>query len=153
MSTATVLRIVCRFAASEFLLPTLSLRQNSKNCAPGSGLVRIEPLGTSTFSIVKCILARTAGICPVSRCAKRLFNGPCGGSTNGKCEIDSELDCAWQLIVDRLKELDRMEDYEELAPIKGCSTERAGGPRKTRHAPGDVSDVSEILECSESEGS
>jgi len=78
----------------------------------------------------QCILARTAGICPVSRCAKRLFNGPCGGSTNGKCEIDSELDCAWQLIVDRLKELDRMEDYEELAPIKDWSTERAGGPRK-----------------------
>ena len=78
----------------------------------------------------QCILARTAGICPVSRCAKRLFNGPCGGSTKGKCEIDSELDCAWQLIVDRLKELDRMGDYEELAPIKDWSTERAGGPRK-----------------------
>ena len=78
----------------------------------------------------QCILARTAGICPVSRCAKRLFNGPCGGSTKGKCEIDKELDCAWQLIIDRLKELGRLEDYEELAPIKDWSTERAGGPRK-----------------------
>ncbi|OGV53999.1 MAG: hypothetical protein A2X49_13925, partial [Lentisphaerae bacterium GWF2_52_8] len=28
-----------------------------------------------------CILARTGGICPVSRCAKRVMNGPCGGST------------------------------------------------------------------------
>ena len=78
----------------------------------------------------QCILARTAGICPVSRCAKRLFNGPCGGSTKGKCEIDKELDCAWQLIIDRLKELGRLEDYEELSPIKDWSTERAGGPRK-----------------------
>jgi ferredoxin len=78
----------------------------------------------------QCILARTAGICPISRCAKRLFNGPCGGSTKGKCEINPELECAWQLIVDRLKELDRMEDYEQLAPIKDWSTERAGGPRK-----------------------
>ncbi|MCJ7595512.1 MAG: methylenetetrahydrofolate reductase C-terminal domain-containing protein [Desulfobacterales bacterium] len=78
----------------------------------------------------QCILARTAGICPVSRCAKRVFNGPCGGSTKGKCEIDKELDCAWQLIIDRLKELGRLEDYEELSPIKDWSTERAGGPRK-----------------------
>jgi ferredoxin len=78
----------------------------------------------------QCILARTAGICPVSRCAKRLFNGPCGGSTKGKCEIDKDLDCAWQLIIDRLKELGRLDDYEQLTPIKDWSTERAGGPRK-----------------------
>lgn len=78
----------------------------------------------------QCVLARTGGICPISRCAKRLLNGPCGGSTKGKCEIDSELDCAWQLIIERLKELDRFEDYEQLAPIKDWSTERAGGPRK-----------------------
>jgi ferredoxin len=78
----------------------------------------------------QCILAKTAGICPVSRCAKRLFNGPCGGSTKGKCEISRELDCAWQLIVDRLKELGRLEDYEQIQPIKDWSTERAGGPRK-----------------------
>jgi ferredoxin len=78
----------------------------------------------------QCILAQTAGICPISRCAKRLLNGPCGGSTRGKCEINPELDCAWQLIIDRLKELGRMDDYEMLIPIKDWSTERAGGPRK-----------------------
>jgi ferredoxin len=78
----------------------------------------------------QCILAWTGGICPVSRCAKRLFNGPCGGSTKGKCEINKELDCGWQLIVDRLSELGRMADYDRLMPIKDWSTERAGGPRK-----------------------
>jgi ferredoxin len=78
----------------------------------------------------QCILGLTGGICPVSRCAKRLFNGPCGGSTKGKCEISKDLDCAWQLIVDRLKELDRMDEYEKIMPIKDWSTERAGGPRK-----------------------
>jgi len=78
----------------------------------------------------QCILGQTAGICPISRCAKRILNGPCGGSTDGKCEINKELDCAWQLIIDRLKELGRLEDYEELIPIKDWSTERAGGPRK-----------------------
>lgn len=78
----------------------------------------------------QCILARTGGICPVSRCAKRVLNGPCGGSTDGKCEINKEVICAWQLIVERLKALDRMDDYEELSPLKDWSTDRAGGPRK-----------------------
>jgi ferredoxin len=78
----------------------------------------------------QCILGQTAGICPISRCAKRLLNGPCGGSTNGKCEINKEVDCAWQLIIDRLKELGRLDDYDVLIPIKDWSTERAGGPRK-----------------------
>lgn len=78
----------------------------------------------------QCILGKTAGICPISRCAKRLLNGPCGGSTKGKCEINKDLDCAWQLIIDRLKELDRFDEYEQIMPIKDWSTERAGGPRK-----------------------
>jgi len=78
----------------------------------------------------QCILGKTAGICPISRCAKRLLNGPCGGSTKGKCEISKDLDCAWQLIIDRLKELGRLDEYEEIMPVKDWSTERAGGPRK-----------------------
>ncbi|MBW1721400.1 MAG: methylenetetrahydrofolate reductase C-terminal domain-containing protein [Deltaproteobacteria bacterium] len=78
----------------------------------------------------QCILGLTAGICPISRCAKRLLNGPCGGSTKGKCEISKDIDCAWQLIIDRLKELGRFDDYETLLPVKDWSTDRAGGPRK-----------------------
>ncbi len=58
----------------------------------------------------QCVLARTGGICPISRCAKRVLNGPCGGSTKGKCEINKEIDCAWQLIIDRLRALDILDD-------------------------------------------
>jgi ferredoxin len=79
-----------------------------------------------------CLLATSGGICPISRCAKRLLNGPCGGSTTGKCEINQELDCGWQLIVDRLKALEKIDEYEKLAPIKDWSTDRAGGPRKVK---------------------
>jgi ferredoxin len=78
----------------------------------------------------QCVLAQTAGICPISRCAKRVLNGPCGGSTEGRCEIDKEIECAWQLIIDRLKALDRFDDYEKLFSIKDWSSDRAGGPRK-----------------------
>ncbi len=77
----------------------------------------------------QCVLAYTAGICPISRCAKRILNGPCGGSSKGKCEINKELDCAWQLIVDRLKSLGRLDDYEKLFSLKDWSYDRAGGPR------------------------
>jgi ferredoxin len=77
-----------------------------------------------------CILDKTGGICPVARCAKSLFNGPCGGSSGGKCEIDKEVDCGWQLIIDRLQELGQMDRYEEIIPVKDWTTSRDGGPRK-----------------------
>jgi ferredoxin len=76
-----------------------------------------------------CVLTFTAGICPIARCAKRLLNGPCGGSSKGKCEISRDVDCAWQLIVERLKALDRVEDYEKLLSIKDWSRDRGAGPR------------------------
>jgi ferredoxin len=79
-----------------------------------------------------CVLAYTAGICPIARCAKRLLNGPCGGSSKGKCEIGGDVDCAWQLIVDRLRTLDRLGDYEKLQAIKDWSQDRGGGPRSSR---------------------
>ena len=63
-----------------------------------------------------CILNETGGICPVTKCAKSLLNGPCGGSENGKCEVDPNRDCAWVLIYNRmaaLGELDKLKRYME----------------------------------------
>jgi ferredoxin len=78
-----------------------------------------------------CILHLTGGICPVTRCAKSLFNGPCGGSSDGKCEVNKEIECGWQLIIDRLRALGEFEArYTELFPIKDWSTSRDGGQRK-----------------------
>ena len=77
-----------------------------------------------------CVLDKTLGICPVTRCAKSLFNGPCGGSQDGKCEVDKDIPCGWQLIVDRYKEMNMLEKYLEIQPAKDWSTSRDGGPRK-----------------------
>ena len=77
----------------------------------------------------QCVLSSTGMSCPMN-CPKQLRNGPCGGSTTGKCEINPETECAWQLIVDRMKALDKLDQYENLCPIKDWSTDRAGGPRK-----------------------
>jgi ferredoxin len=56
-----------------------------------------------------CVIGETGGICPVTACHKGLVNGPCGGTNNGKCEIDSNKDCAWTLIYNRLKEQGRLD--------------------------------------------
>ena len=77
-----------------------------------------------------CALGRTAGICPLVRCAKSLLNGPCGGSVGGKCEISSDIPCAWQLIIDRLKDLGQLEKLDENVPPQDWSTSHSGGPRK-----------------------
>ena len=77
-----------------------------------------------------CILERTGGICPVTRCSKSIFNGPCGGSSGGKCEIDSEIDCGWQLIYDKLKALGRLDKLYEITEVRDWRSSRDGGPRK-----------------------
>jgi ferredoxin len=78
----------------------------------------------------ECILHRTAGICPIARCAKSLLNGPCGGSQDGKCEIDPEIPCAWQLIYDRLKAQGKLDQMLTIEPARDWSTNRDGGPRR-----------------------
>lgn len=82
----------------------------------------------------RCILAYTAGICPIARCAKKLLNGPCGGTRKGKCEISEDVECAWYLIVERLKALGRLDDYMNLMDLKDWSKDRSGGPRVLKQA-------------------
>ena len=70
----------------------------------------------------ECVLAYTGGICPVTRCAKGLFNGPCGGSYQGMCEvgicdeIDWGIPCAWIQIYERLKEQNRLDYILNIQP-------------------------------------
>ena len=64
----------------------------------------------------ECIVEHTGGLCPVTLCAKGLLNGPCGGASEGKCEIFKERDCGWHLIYERLKllgKVDLMRQYRE----------------------------------------
>jgi ferredoxin len=77
-----------------------------------------------------CVLEKTGGICPVSRCSKSHFNGPCGGSSGGRCEIDPDVDCAWQLIYDRLKRINQTDRLLEINPVRDWRTSRDGGPRE-----------------------
>lgn len=64
----------------------------------------------------QCVLGETAGICPLTACHKGLLNGPCGGTNKGKCEVDSEKDCAFTLIYNRLKEQGRLDLMRKYHP-------------------------------------
>jgi len=79
-----------------------------------------------------CVLEWTGGICPIARCAKKLLNGPCGGSANGKCEVDKDTDCAWQLIYDRLKKLGKLDNLKKIREPKDWRTSTNAGQRRIK---------------------
>ncbi len=89
-----------------------------------------------------CILTLTGGICPVGRCAKRLFNGPCGGSRNEHCEVHQEIPCAWALIYYRLKKQNKLHLLTEICTPRDWRPGGAAGPRERKRtgiagSPGD----------------
>ena len=73
------------------------------------------------FACGECILDTTAGICPVTLCPKGMLNGPCGGMNKGKCEVDTERDCAWVLIYRELEEKQQLEKMRQIRKAKDHS--------------------------------
>ena len=76
-----------------------------------------------------CVLADFGGICPITRCAKHLLNGPCGGSREDRCEVRPDLECAWQLIYKRLTNIGQTDKLKKITPPKDWSTSLSGGCR------------------------
>lgn len=68
----------------------------------------------------KCVLGSTAGICPTTRCAKGIMNGPCGGVKDGRCEL-GDRDCAWVQIYDRLEAQGRGDQFDALGDTRDHS--------------------------------
>jgi len=77
-----------------------------------------------------CQLAEFGGICPITRCAKHMLNGPCGGSTEEHCEVADDRPCAWQLIHKRLSGIGQLARLEKIQPPKDWGTSWHGGARK-----------------------
>jgi len=125
-----ILALTCAFGvqtiamfADKPVYPALNTLFIGKEEAPGQFIEVCMQCGN-------CVLAKTAGICPLVRCAKSLLNGPCGGSVEGKCEVSPDIPCAWQLIYDRLEALGQLDVLEEIMPLRDWSTSREGGPRR-----------------------
>jgi len=101
---------------------------SEKWCVPAldtTFLGKIERLGKffeRCGTCGECILHETGGICPIVRCSKSLLNGPCGGQSQGKCEVGGwKNDCAWVLIYERLKKLGKLDLMRKFRPPKDYS--------------------------------
>lgn len=77
----------------------------------------------------QCVVHNYGGICPVTRCAKKMLNGPCGGSREDRCEVRPELPCAWQLIYRRLKSIGQLDRLTRLELPKNQEPALHGGCR------------------------
>ena len=77
-----------------------------------------------------CMLAFTGGICPIARCAKNLFHGPCGGTSNGSCEVNESTPCAWSMIFYKLKKIDRLDLLRRVRKPRDWRPAGGSGPRE-----------------------
>ena len=69
-----------------------------------------------------CVLEFTGGICPLTACSKGLINGPCGGTKDGRCEVEPEVrECGWHLIYERLKTLGQLDKMRTMPTLKDYS--------------------------------
>jgi len=107
--------------------------QLKKMVVPALNTVFIgKETGPGTFQQVclqcgECVIGETGGLCPVTSCHKGLVNGPCGGTNNGKCEVDSNKDCVWTLIYNRLKEFDQLDLMRRYQKPKNYNVEPQPG--------------------------
>jgi len=77
-----------------------------------------------------CMLAYTGGICPIARCAKTLFNGPCGGTKNGSCEVRKNTPCAWAMIFYKLKKTGQLDVLMKVRTPRDWRPAGGNGPRE-----------------------
>jgi methylenetetrahydrofolate reductase (NADPH) len=78
-------------------------------------------IGKSVFYHCKdcgdCSLPEIAFLCPESQCAKNQRNGPCGGTREGRCEVDGFGDCIWLRAYERKKYEGREQHLLDHAPV------------------------------------
>jgi len=78
----------------------------------------------------ECLLEYTGGICPLTACSKSLLYGTCGGPNDGKCEVDSSIECGWERIYQRLKAVGRLDLYAKMPPLRNFQNMTPTGKRR-----------------------
>lgn len=116
LSCAIGAQIVSRFV-EKLVIPGLNTMFLGTQIGPGEFIEVCRQCGL-------CVIGETGGICPITRCAKNLLNGPCGGSQNGRCEVSPDIPCGWQLIYDRLETLGMLDSLQRIMPAKDWSVGR-----------------------------
>jgi ferredoxin len=102
-----------------------------------------QEMSSGVFSEVcvqcgECVLAWTAGICPLTACPKGLLNGPCGGAKKGRCEVSADKECAWELIYDRLRRHGRLDSLKRRRPLRDFAASMKPGTYLVNHQDDDL---------------
>jgi electron transport complex protein RnfC len=102
--------------------------EEKKVCAacdtyPLPGFQGVTPLEYKCDQCGECYLNLTGGICPITACSKSLVNGQCGGSKNGKCEVDGDMECGWERIYRRLEQLGRLDVLKCPTQVRNFATD------------------------------
>ena len=87
------------------------------------GFQGVTPTEVDCGQCGECYLNLTGGICPITACSKSLVNGPCGGTKDGKCEVDPSMECGWERIYRRLKEIGRLDVLKCPTQIRNFATD------------------------------
>lgn len=85
---------------------------------PLPGFQGVTPLEFDCGQCGECYLNYTGGICPITSCSKSLVNGQCGGSKNGRCEVDKDMECGWERIYRKLEKLGKLETLKYQTKVR-----------------------------------
>ena len=88
------------------------------------GFQGVTPLEVNCDQCGECFLNLTGGICPLTACSKSLVNGQCGGSNNGKCEVDPNMECGWERIYRRLEAIGRLDALKCPVQLRNYATDK-----------------------------
>ena len=87
------------------------------------GFQGVTPLQHDCKQCGECFLNLTGGICPLTACSKSLVNGQCGGAKDGKCEVDPNMECGWERIIQRLKKIGRLDALKCPVQLRNYATD------------------------------
>lgn len=76
----------------------------------------------------ECNLSETGVLCIKTLCPKEMSNGPCGGVSNGKCEVFPDRECVWVTLYTRMNAQSRAM-FEQITPPRNFS--KRNHPQKT----------------------
>ena len=87
------------------------------------GFQGVTPLEYDCKQCGECYLNITGGICPITACSKSLVNGQCGGAKTGRCEVDPDMECGWERIIRRLKQVGRLDALKCPVQVRNYATD------------------------------